>query len=121
MDRTLTTLSGSSQAALIDRDIAHIGRVMYVSLRGDFGGPILPVAYWHRRLNALLEGGHLSHAQFCKVDSLLLQLDQFEATPQPAWERYAPAASTLLLPAKARRPMRSARHASHARQAPGPA
>jgi hypothetical protein len=46
MDHTLGTLSGSSQATLIDRDITHIGRVMYVSLRGDFGGPILPAAYW---------------------------------------------------------------------------
>lgn len=108
MDDTLTTLSGSSQATLIDRDIAHIGRVMYVSLRGDFGGPILPASYWRKRLNALLESGHLSPAQFGKVDSLLLQLDQFEAMPHPEWERYAPAASAPVPPTKDDRPIRSA-------------
>jgi len=99
MDHTLGTLSGSSQATLIDRDITHIGRVMYVSLRGDFGGPILPAAYWRKRLNTLLESGHLSPAQFAKVDSLLLQLDQFEAMPHPEWERYAPAPSAPVPPA----------------------
>jgi hypothetical protein len=108
MDQKLATLSGSSQATLIDRDIAHIARAMYVSLRGDFGGPILPAAYWRKRLRALLRSGHLSAAQAGKVDSLLLQLDHFEAMPHPEWERYAPAASALVRPAKADRPVRSA-------------
>ncbi|WP_233828946.1 hypothetical protein [Paraburkholderia sp. ZP32-5] len=108
MDQTPGTLSGSSQAALIDRDIAHIGRVMYVSLRGDFGGPILPASYWRKRLTTLLESGNLSPAQFGKVDSLLLQLDQFETMPHPEWERYAPSASEPVPPAKTDRPVRSA-------------
>ncbi|MFM0505677.1 hypothetical protein [Paraburkholderia caffeinilytica] len=92
MERTLITLTGSSQAAFIDRDIAHIGRVMRPSLQGDLGGPILPVSYWRKRLYQLLDTGHLSHAQLCTVDSLLLQLDQFEADPPPVW--IAPAAAT---------------------------
>jgi len=96
MDNMLTTLSGSSQAALIDQDLAHIARVMPVSLRGDFGGPILPVVYWRKRLHALFDVGHLSHAQFCKVDSLLLQLDRHESAPLPEWERFAPAAAAPL-------------------------
>ncbi|NML32970.1 hypothetical protein [Paraburkholderia antibiotica] len=108
MDHMLATLSGSSQAALIDRDIAHIARVMHVSLRGDFGGPILPPAYWRRRLNALLDAGHLSHAQLCKVDGLLLQLAHFEATPQPEWERFAPAVAAPFQPACAVETLHSA-------------
>ncbi|EDZ98890.1 conserved hypothetical protein [Burkholderia sp. H160] len=107
MDGTGTTFSGSSQAALIDHDIAHIARVMPVSLRGDFGGPILPAAYWHKRLTALLESGQLSPAQLNKVDSLLLQLDQFASTPPPEWERFVPAA-TPFEPDDAPKKLRSA-------------
>ncbi|MGF6859264.1 hypothetical protein [Paraburkholderia sp. CI3] len=91
MDRTDTTISGSSHAALIDHDIAHIARVMHVSLRGDFGGPILPATYWRKRLTALVDSGQLSTAQLDKVDSLLLQLDRLASTPLPEWERFAPA------------------------------
>lgn len=98
MDRTLNTLSGSSQAALIDRDIAHIARAMRTSLQGDLAGPILPTTYWRKRLHELLDTGNLSHAQLCMVDSLLLQLDQFEAGPQPAWDTLAPAAAALFPP-----------------------
>jgi hypothetical protein len=65
---------------LIDQDIAHITRVMRPSLQGDFGGPILPSTYWRRRLHQLLEVEHLSKAQLCLVDSLLLQLDEFDAS-----------------------------------------
>ncbi|ABE29632.1 hypothetical protein DR64_1054 [Paraburkholderia xenovorans LB400] len=98
MDRPLATLSGSSQAALIDGDIAHIARVMRPSLHGDLGGPILPAAYWRKRLYQLLDGGNLSHAQLCSVDSLLLQLDQFQAQPQLAWDALAPASAALFPP-----------------------
>src|ERR1700744_1953644 len=98
MDRTPNTLSGSSQATLIDGDIAHIARVMRTSLHGDLAGPILPPTYWRKRLHALLDTGHLSHAQLCTVDSLLLQIDQFEA--QPVWSAaLAPAAAVLSQPA----------------------
>jgi hypothetical protein len=92
MASTLVTLSGSSQAALIDRDITHIARVMRSSLQGDLAGPILSAEYWRKRLYALLDTGHLSHAQLCTVDSLLLQLDRFEAEPHPAWDNPAHAA-----------------------------
>ncbi|MEZ0604733.1 hypothetical protein ACAX43_21610 [Paraburkholderia sp. IW21] len=94
MDRTLITLKGSSQAALIDQDIAHIGRVMRPSLHGDLGGPILPAAYWRKRLYQLLDTGHLSHAQLCAVDSLLLQIDEFDAAYQRAWDPLMPAVSS---------------------------
>jgi hypothetical protein len=98
MDRTLNTLSGSSQAVLIDRDIAHISRVMRMSLHGDLGGPILPAIYWRKRLYQLLDTSQLSHAQLCTVDSLLLQLSQFEADPAPAWDALAPASAALFPP-----------------------
>lgn len=70
---------------LIDQDIAHITRVMRPSLHGDLAGPILPAAYWRKRLHELLESEHLSRAQLCALDSLLLQLDEFDAgvAPQP--------------------------------------
>ncbi|MGF6966734.1 hypothetical protein OKW43_003762 [Paraburkholderia sp. WC7.3g] len=99
MDRTGTTISGSSQAALVDHDIAHITRAMHVSLRGDFGGPILPATYWRKRLTDLLDSGQLSAAQSHKVDSLLLQLDRLASTPLPEWERFAPAPTTPFRPA----------------------
>jgi hypothetical protein len=94
MDRTLNRLSGSSHIALIDHDIAHISRVMRVALHGDLGGPILPVAYWRNRLYQLLDSGNLSHPQLCAIDSLLLQLAQFEAEPQTAWGTMLPAAAS---------------------------
>jgi hypothetical protein len=98
MDRTLATLSGSSQAALIDRDITHIARVMRPSLHGDLAGPIFPAIYWRKRLHQLLDTGNLSHAQLCMIDSLLLQLDQFEAEPPLAWDALAPAIAALFSP-----------------------
>jgi hypothetical protein len=98
MDRTLNSLSGSSHTALIDHDIAHIARVMRIALRGDLGGPILPVAYWRKRLHQLLDTCNLSHPQLCAVDSLLLQLGQFEAHPLPAWDTMAPATASLFPP-----------------------
>jgi hypothetical protein len=101
MERTLITLNGSSQAALIDQDIAHIRRVMRPSLHGDLGGPILPATYWRKRLHQLLDTGSLSHAQLCAVDSLLLQLDQFEAEPPPVWDGRVPAATAPFQPLRA--------------------
>ncbi|ANB71677.1 hypothetical protein [Paraburkholderia phytofirmans] len=101
MERTPITQTGSSQAALIDQDIAHIGRVMRPSLHGDLGGPILPTAYWRKRLHQLLDTGNLSHAQLCGVDSLLLQLDQFEAAPQPVLDELPPADAALPQPLQA--------------------
>ncbi|CAE6700115.1 hypothetical protein [Paraburkholderia haematera] len=98
MERTLTALTGSTQTALIDQDIAHIWRVMRPSLHGDLAGPILPPTYWRKRLHQLLDTGNLSHAQLCGVDSLLLQLDEFEASVPPAWNELAPAAAALPQP-----------------------
>jgi hypothetical protein len=77
---------------LIDQEIAHISRVMWPSLLGDLGGAILPSDYWRRRLHALLEAPSLAKAQLCAIDSLLLQLDQYErrapgANSTPAIDR----------------------------------
>jgi hypothetical protein len=86
MDHPFSATAGSSQAALIDQDIAHIGRVMRPSLHGDLRGPILSAGYWRKRLHELLDSTHLSHAQMCSVDSLLLQLDRFDASSRdPQW------------------------------------
>ncbi|MCX4150081.1 MULTISPECIES: hypothetical protein [Paraburkholderia] len=62
-----------------DQDIAHIARVMMPSLVGDLGGPILPAEYWRGRLHQHLDATHLTRVQLCALDSLLLQLDDFEA------------------------------------------
>jgi hypothetical protein len=64
---------------LIDLEIAHITRVMGVSMAGDLAGPILPGAYWRLRLHQLLDAQHLTNAQLRSVDQLLLQLDELEA------------------------------------------
>jgi len=66
--------------AFIDREIAHLARVMRPSLVGGPCGPILPVQYWRWRLHRLLDAPHLTRAQLCALDSLLLQLDTFEAS-----------------------------------------
>ncbi|MBP0591092.1 hypothetical protein J8I87_15500 [Paraburkholderia sp. LEh10] len=63
---------------LIDQEIAHISRVMRPSLLGDLGGAILSSRYWRMRLHALLDAPSLTKAQLCSIDSLLLQLDDYE-------------------------------------------
>jgi len=85
-------MTGDAVNRLIDQEIAHISRVMWPSLLGDLGGAILPSDYWRRRLHALLEAPSLTKAQLCGVDSLLLQLDQYErrdlnANSTPAVDR----------------------------------
>nr|WP_246217385.1 hypothetical protein [Paraburkholderia panacisoli] len=67
----------------LDQSIAHIARVMMPSLIGDLGRPILPPQYWRGRLHELLDATHLTRAQLCAVDCLLLQLDDFEAKGRP--------------------------------------
>jgi len=80
MDRHPHTPSGFSMSMLIDEDIAHIGRVMPASMHGDFGGAILPAAYWRKRLFALLGRDHLSKPQLCAIDTLLLQLEHLDSS-----------------------------------------
>ena len=63
---------------LIDQDIAHIRRVMPLSLSGDFGGPILSGNYWRARLHRLLDTGHVNKGQLADIDSLLVQIDLHE-------------------------------------------
>ncbi|HVE11135.1 MAG TPA: hypothetical protein VNE00_28030 [Paraburkholderia sp.] len=64
---------------LIDREIAHLMRVMRPSLTGDLAGPILTSAYWRKRLHDLLNAPALTKAQLCALDSLLVELDEFDA------------------------------------------
>jgi hypothetical protein len=64
---------------LIDREIAHLMRVMRPSLTGDMAGPILTSAYWRKRLHELLNASALTKAQLCAIDSLLVELDEFDA------------------------------------------
>lgn len=66
-------------ATLFDLEIEHLARVMSASMIGDLAGPILPGAYWRKRLHQLLDAQHLTHTQLRSLDSLLLQLDEFEA------------------------------------------
>ena len=62
----------------IDEGIAHIARVMRPALHGDLGGSYLPSAYWRQRLYQILDTAHLTNAQLRTVDSLLLELDEFD-------------------------------------------
>jgi hypothetical protein len=64
---------------LFDLEIAHLARGMGASMIGDLAGPILPGAYWRRRLHHLLDAPHLTNAQWRSLDSLMLQLDELEA------------------------------------------
>lgn len=63
----------------VEQEIAHIARVMPLSLTGDFEMPVMGVAYWRKRLHTLLKQNHLTHVQLATVDTLLRQLDGFEA------------------------------------------
>jgi hypothetical protein len=63
----------------VEQEIAHIARVMPPSLAGDFEMPVMGVAYWRKRLHTLLKQNHLTHVQLSTVDTLLRQLDGFEA------------------------------------------
>ncbi|MDE1182854.1 hypothetical protein [Paraburkholderia sp.] len=90
MDRQHPVLACSFQATLIDQDLTHIARVMRAALVGDLGGAILPTAYWRRRLHGLLDARHLSKAQLCTVDSLLLQLDRFDTDSSAEWHAPPP-------------------------------
>lgn len=51
---------------------------MPLSLAGDLGGSILPASYWRGRLNQLLDADPVSLGQLSEIDSLLLQIDEFE-------------------------------------------
>nr|WP_236060951.1 hypothetical protein [Paraburkholderia domus] len=61
-----------------DQEVAHIARVMLPSLVGGLRRPILPAEYWRGRLHKLLDATHLTPAQLCALDRLLLELDDFE-------------------------------------------
>ena len=92
MDSSRPLPAGYMMSNLIDQDIAHIRRVMPLSLAGDFGGPILPARYWRQRLHRLLDTGLVNKGQLCEIDSLLLILDLHElnvATTAAAMPRQA--------------------------------
>lgn len=78
MDSNRPLPAGYLMSNLIDQDIAHIRRVMPLSLSGDFGGPILPALYWRKRLHRLLDTGHVNKGQLGEIDSLLLLLDEHD-------------------------------------------
>ncbi|WP_322105885.1 hypothetical protein [Paraburkholderia sp. J41] len=78
MDTPRLLPAGYLMSNLIDQDIAHIRRVMPLSLSGDLGGPILPPSYWRQRLHRLLDTGLINKGQLCEIDSLLLIVDLHE-------------------------------------------
>lgn len=65
---------------LIDREIAHLIRVMMPSLVGGPNGAILPPQYWRWRLHKLIDAPRVTRAQLRALDSLLLQLGAFESS-----------------------------------------
>jgi hypothetical protein len=78
MDTLRPLPAGHLMSNLIDQDIAHIRRVMPLSLSGDLGGPIFPANYWRKRLHRLLDTGHVNKGQLADIDSLLVQIDLHE-------------------------------------------
>ncbi len=78
MDTLRPLPPGYLMSNLIDQDIAHIRRVMPLSLTGDLGGPILSANYWRARLHRLLDTGHINKGQLADIDSLLVQIDLHE-------------------------------------------
>ncbi|POR55762.1 hypothetical protein B0G62_101157 [Paraburkholderia eburnea] len=78
MDTPRPLPPGYLMSNLIDQDIAHIRRVMPLSLAGDLGGPILSANYWRARLHRLLDTGHINKGQLADIDSLLVQIDLHE-------------------------------------------
>ncbi|WP_237179583.1 hypothetical protein [Paraburkholderia sacchari] len=78
MDTLRPLPAGHLLSSLLDQDIAHIRRVMPLSLAGDFGGPILAPSYWRMRLHQLLATGHVNKGQLADIDSLLFQIELHE-------------------------------------------
>lgn len=64
---------------LLDQEIAHITRAVRFSLCRPAGDTVFPAAYWRRRLNQLLTSVHLTKAQLAAIDSLLCELNTYEA------------------------------------------
>ncbi|WP_213309062.1 hypothetical protein [Paraburkholderia sacchari] len=64
---------------LLDQEIAHITHAVRSSVCRDAGASILPAGYWRQRLYRLLDSGHVTKAQLCAIDALLLELDTWEA------------------------------------------
>ena len=96
MSPLLSAAPGILHSSLVDQEIAHIRRVMPLSLSGDLGGPILPAPYWRRRLVQLLDTSHVNKGQLVQIDSMLVQLDEFErehADEIPALKPFAREAS----------------------------
>jgi hypothetical protein len=63
----------------MDEDIAHVARVMAPSLRAFRGEPVLPPAYWRKRLQRIQDEFPLTRLQTFQIKDLLGQLDRFEA------------------------------------------
>lgn len=78
MDLNRPLPAGHLMSALIDKDIAHIGRVLPLALNGDLAGPVFPAAYWRKRLNDLLGTGYVNRGQVGQIDSLLRLVDSLE-------------------------------------------
>jgi hypothetical protein len=78
-----TRPQGALSALLVDQDLSHLERVLGRSLAGDFGGPILPLAYWRNRLAAITRSTHLSHTQLQTVHRLYLKIDGYETAQRP--------------------------------------
>lgn len=89
MDTLRPLPAGHLMSSLIDQDIAHIRRVMPLSLSGDLGGPILPASYWRKRLHRLLDTGHVNKGQLADIDSLLIQIDLHELNAATAAAAHA--------------------------------
>ena len=64
---------------LLDQEISHITRAVRFSLCSRTTETVLPAAYWRRRLHQLLASEHLTKAQLAAIDSLLRELDSFDA------------------------------------------
>jgi hypothetical protein len=75
---------GAVARCLLENDIAHVKKLLPLSLMVYDADWLLDSAYWRRRLHQILRQNHLSKSNLQSIDALIAILDRFEATPNLA-------------------------------------
>ena len=89
MDTCDSNIVSAFELRMIDADIAHIRIAIEAVLYAS--NPALPLMYWRRRLERLLQSRHLLHHQFSTVTDLLTRIEKMSEA-----ERGAPDSSDTL-------------------------
>jgi hypothetical protein len=61
---------GSTRQAIIERDLAHIERVLMLAPAGARDNSAFPPSYWSERLRRIKDGGQLWGTHLQKIDTL---------------------------------------------------